>query len=240
MGDREPPTRRLTMDDLFAATDAWRATFPGAVAGALVIRGAENPEQAAPLEAEKRKLEESLRAEVGRPGPDGAGSTVRERAYVDYYRRHGKTYHVKAQRESIALKGKPIPARAALVEAMFMAELKSLVLTAGHDLDSLELPVQVDVTHDGDAYVLMSGSERLVRAGDMMMADRVGIVSTLLYGPDERTRIRPETRNVLFASYAPAGVSEEAVRAHLDDVCANVLCFTPGGRVELMTTVVGG
>jgi hypothetical protein len=51
---------------------------------------------------------------------------VRERAYVDYYRRHGKTYHVKAQRESIALKGKPIPARAALVEAMFMAELKSL------------------------------------------------------------------------------------------------------------------
>jgi hypothetical protein len=31
------------------------------------------------------------------------------RAYIDYYRRHRKTYPVKAQWESVALKGKPIP-----------------------------------------------------------------------------------------------------------------------------------
>jgi DNA/RNA-binding domain of Phe-tRNA-synthetase-like protein len=227
------------MDVLFAATDAWRRTSPGAVVGALVIRGAQNPERAAPLEVEKRRLEESLRARAELLSPDGVCSS-RVRAYVDYYRRHGKTYPVKAQWESVALKGKPIPARAALVEAMFMAELKSLILTAGHNLDSVTLPLQVDVTRDRDAYVLMNSSERRVRSGDMMMADRVGIVSTVLYGPDERTKIRPETRDVLFASYAPAGVGEDAVRAHLDNVHANVLCFAAGGRVEFATTVGGG
>jgi hypothetical protein len=34
----------------------------------------------------------------------------------------------------VALKGKAIPRQAALVEAMFMAELENLILTAGHDL----------------------------------------------------------------------------------------------------------
>jgi hypothetical protein len=47
---------------------------------------------------------------------------------------------VKAQWESVAVKGKPIPSRAALVEAMFMAA--RLVLTAGHDLDALAGPLR--------------------------------------------------------------------------------------------------
>ncbi|HET7271275.1 MAG TPA: hypothetical protein VFI90_09325 [Rubrobacter sp.] len=41
---------------------------------------------------------------------------------------------MKAQRESVARMGKPIPSRAALVEAMFTADLMNLILTAGHDL----------------------------------------------------------------------------------------------------------
>jgi hypothetical protein len=98
----------------------------------------------------------------------------------------------------------------------------------------------VDLTSDGDAYVLMSGSERTLDGGDMMMADGSGIVSTVLYGPDQRTRITPHTRDVLFASYAPAGIGEQAVREHFGDVKTNVLRFAPGARVELVTTVVGG
>ena len=173
------------------ATDAWRAAYPGAVVGALIMREVRNPETSAALEAEKRRLEEQLRGAASGSENVGPGSGTVLRAYLDYYRARGKTYHVKAQWESVALKGKPIPSRAALVEAMFMAELENLILTAGHDLDAIASPVSVDVTADDDRYVLLSGTEALLERGDMMMADREGIVSSVLRGPDQRTRITP-------------------------------------------------
>jgi DNA/RNA-binding domain of Phe-tRNA-synthetase-like protein len=210
------------------ATDGWRSAFPGAVVGALVMRGVANPELSRELEAAKRRLEERLRT--------GGSDEPVLRAYVDYYRARGKTYHVKAQRESVAVRGKPIPTRAALVEATFMAELETMVLTAGHDLDALEGPVRAEATADGDRYELLSGAEAELEPGDMKMADGAGIVSSVLRGPDRRTRIVRDTRSVLFAAYAPAGIGEHAVRAHLERIRANVELVTPGAEtVELVT-----
>src|SRR4029453_2638275 len=221
------------------ATDAWRAAFPDAVVGALIMRNVRNPETSAALEADKRRLEEKLRtADVGSQHVSAGGDPVL-RAYVDYYRARGKTYHVKAQRESVALKGKPIPSRAALAEAMFMAELENLILTAGHDFDAIAPPVSVDVTSDDDRYVLLSGTEAVLERGDMMMADGQGIVSSVLRGPDLRTRITPETRNVLFAVYAPAGVGEAAVRSHLEQIAANVHLVAPEAHTQELTTLTG-
>jgi DNA/RNA-binding domain of Phe-tRNA-synthetase-like protein len=213
------------------ATDAWRSAFPGAVVGALVMRGVSNPEHSRGLEAAKRRLEESLR-----DGPSDAGVQQVLDAYVDYYRARGKTYHVKAQRESVARKGKPIPRRAALVEAMFMAELGNLVLTAGHDLDALEGPLRADATADGLRYTLLGGAEVVLEGGDMMMADGAGIVSSVLRGPDQRTRITHETTSVLFAAYAPPGVGEPVVRSHLEGIRSNVELIAPAAdTVELVT-----
>jgi DNA/RNA-binding domain of Phe-tRNA-synthetase-like protein len=221
------------LNPLLLSTDAWRSGFRGAVVGALVMRAVRNPEQSATLEAEKRRLEQQLRAAAG--GLQSGTDPV-VRAYVDYYRARGKTYQLKAQRESVARKGKPIPRRAALVEAMFMAELSNLILTAGHDLAAVVLPVRVDVAHEEDRYVLMNGSEQAADTGDMKMVDGKGIVSTVLHGPDLRTRITLETQEVLFAAYAPAGVGENAVRNHLQDIRANVLLLAPEAKTGPLVT----
>jgi DNA/RNA-binding domain of Phe-tRNA-synthetase-like protein len=219
------------MAGFLVATEGWRSAFPGAVVGALAMRGAGNPEHSPALEAAKRRLEERLRA--GEPDADDQAVL---RAYVEYYRARGKTYHVKAQRESVARKGKPIPSRAALVEAMFLAELATLVLTAGHDLDALDTPLRVRETADGDRYELLNGAEAVLECGDMLMADGAGIVSSVLRGPDRRTRITPATRAVLFAAYAPAGVGEPVVRAHLEQIRLNVELLAPDAEtLELMT-----
>jgi len=157
------------------ATEGWRSAFPAAVAGALVMRAVANPEQSPALEAAKRALEERLQA--------GAGADEGEErvlaAYADYYRARGKTYHVRAQRESVASGRRPIPSRAALVKAMFMAELQNLILTAGHDLDAVEPPVRVEASEGGEQYVQLNGSEAELEAGDMMMADSAGIISSV-------------------------------------------------------------
>lgn len=227
----------MEQDSVMVATDAWKAAFPGAVAGVLIMTGVQNPERSAALELRKRELEDGLREDAARAAPEAIASEQPARAYIDYYKNHGKTYHVKAQWESVAVKGKQFPRRAALVEAMFMAEVRNLVLTAGHDLTAVALPVRVDVTREGDRYVLINGTERAATAGDMKMVDGKGIISSVLGGPDRRTRIGPDTREVLFAVYAPAGVGASAVREHLDDIRANVALVSRDARTELLTTV---
>src|SRR5262245_24144930 len=59
-------------------------------------------------------------------------------AYVRYYKRFSKTYHVQLQLESIVLKRKSLPSVSPLVDANFTAEVETLVLTAGHDAQKLE------------------------------------------------------------------------------------------------------
>jgi DNA/RNA-binding domain of Phe-tRNA-synthetase-like protein len=214
------------------ATDAWRRAFPGAFVGALVMTSVRNPERSAALEDAKRRLEHDLRVTVGSGGDDDERVL---RPYVDYYRARGTRYQVKAQRDSVTLKGKLIPSRAALVEAMFMAELKNLILTAGHDLDAMTPPLLVDVTADGDRYILLNGNDAVLTQGDMMMTDGAGIVASVLRGPDRRTRITPDTHSVVFVAYAPAGVGETAVEDHLSDIRANVRLVAPEARDDLLT-----
>jgi DNA/RNA-binding domain of Phe-tRNA-synthetase-like protein len=138
------------------------------------------------------------------------------------------------QLESVALKGKPIPRVAALVEAMFVAELKNLLLTAGHDLDVVQPPIQLDVARGSECYVRLNGQEQMLKAGDMFIADTEGILSSVIYGPDRRTQIRPDTRRALFTVYAPPGIKEQAVYRHLQDIEANARLIAPEAETELL------
>jgi len=40
----------------------------------------------------------------------------------------------------------------------------------------------------------------------MFIADGQGVISSIVYGPDRRTRITLATRNAVFTVYAPAGI----------------------------------
>ena len=44
-----------------------------------------------------------------------------------------------------------------------------------------------------------------MKPGDMMICDARGIISSIVYGPDQRTRITPKTTRVLFTVYARPG-----------------------------------
>ena len=122
---------------MFEVTEAWRATYPDAHAGFLVMQGVKNPARHPGLEAEKQALEERLRTQFADQDRHALEAFGPIPAYTAYYKRFDKTYHVLAQLASIVCKGKAIPSVAALVEAMFMAEVKNGLLTAGHDRDRL-------------------------------------------------------------------------------------------------------
>ena len=224
---------------IFEVTPAWKTTYPEALAGVLAMRGVSNPPHHPALETKKAALEEELRARYAGQDRATIASHPVLRAYDAYYRQFKKTYHIQLQLESIVLKGKSIPSVAALAEAMFMTEMRDLLLTAGHDLDTLHLPLTLDVATGAEQYILLRGDEQTLKPGDMMIRDQVGVISSIIYGPDQRTQITPSTRNVVFTAYAPPGIEEQTVAGHLQHIQQNVMVFAPQAQVELLRVYKG-
>src|SRR5262245_60267305 len=132
------------------ATDEWRNSHPGAVIGLLELSGIVNTLPAPRLDAEKRATEARLRERYqGFTRQDFLSLPV-ILAYEAYYKRFNKTYHVQLQLESIVIKGKNLPDVSPLVVSNFIAEVETLILTAGHDVAKLQAAVSIDVSREGD------------------------------------------------------------------------------------------
>jgi DNA/RNA-binding domain of Phe-tRNA-synthetase-like protein len=224
---------------MFEVTPAWKSTYPDAHVGVLVMRAISNPAHDPALESRKAALEEVLRSRFSGQDRATIASHPVLQAYGEYYRQIKKTYHIQLQLESIVLKGKSIPSVAALVEAMFMAEMQDLLLTAGHDLEALHLPLTIDVATGTERYTLLRGEEQVLKGGDMMISDQDGVISSILYGPDQRTQITHNTRSVIFTVYAPPGIDEQSVLRHLEGLGENVMVFAPQAQVELLKIYKG-
>ena len=224
---------------MFEVTTAWKSIFRGAHVGVLAMKDVTNPAHQVELEKLKAELESGLREQF--KGQDRAALSSHPvlQVYGEYYRRFKKTYHVQLQLESIVMKGKSIPSVAALVEAMFMAEIKNMLLTAGHDLDTLHLPLTLNVSNGSESYTVMRGETQTLKPDDMFISDQAGIISDIIYGPDQRTQINANTRNVVFTVYAPAGIDENTILAHLHDMRDYVLVISPQAQVEMLQ-VFGG
>ena len=216
-------------------THAWRQAHPGAYIGLLELSGVDNTHPADALQAEKSRLEERLRERYqGYTRPDFLALPVMQ-AYHSYYRRFDKTYHVLLQLESVVLKGKSLPRISPLVDANFAAELETLVLAAGHDVARLEPPLTIDVIRAVETFTQMGGAPKTLLPGDMAMRDRLGVTCTILYGQDDRSPITPATSHALYVVYAPPGVGQPAVAAHLDALLRNIRLFAPACRLEQLT-----
>ncbi|OQC17321.1 MAG: B3/4 domain protein [Firmicutes bacterium ADurb.Bin080] len=209
-----------------------KTAYPGGLIGAVLIKNASNSEFNTGLEKKKEELENDLRTRYENINRTDLSLTEPIKTYVNYYKRFKKTYHVLLQLESVVLKKKSIPNVAPLVETMFMAELKNLLLTAGHDMDAVRLPIMVDLSQGNERYILLNGQEKKLAPGDMMMVDGSGIISSIIYGPDNRTQITQNTKNVLFVVYAPPGINEGLLEQHLQDINQYVKIVSPDAILE--------
>ncbi len=216
----------------FNASPSWQTTYPGAMIGVLAIGGVANPAHHPELQARKADLEARLRDRYSSGSKAELRSHPVLQAYASYYRTFDKTYHVQLQLESVIYKAKSIPSVAALVEAMFMAELEDMMLTAGHDLDAVQGDLAVDVAAGTEIYVLMSGQPQSLKRGDMFIHDDASVLSSIIYGPADRARIAPETQRVLFTVYAPPGIAAEWLQAHLARLVELVQLVAPESQIE--------
>ena len=219
---------------MLTITEKWKTTYPGASIGILVMKDVSNPTIHPELDAIKAQVEGQLRARFA----DLDRAALREmptlKAYHTYYKSFKKTYHVQLQLESIIHRGRSIPKVAALVEAMFTAELKNQLLTAGHDLEIVRQPIGIYVADGDESFTRLNGQKQQLKAGDMYIADAEGILSSVVYGPDRRTNINSQTEQALFTVYAPAGIDEQVIWEHLRDIELYSKIIAPRAKVEYM------
>ncbi len=152
--------------------------------------------------------------------------------YCAYYKKFGYSYHVLGQLESVLGGKKSTGSDSALLQAMFSCELEGMMLTAGHDLSVVNLPLSVKIADGTETYVSISGKEVCAVKEDAMICDGMGTISSILRGPDERTRIKDSTSDVLFTVYAPPGIDKTDIEASLRRLEQAVLRFSPEARTE--------
>jgi DNA/RNA-binding domain of Phe-tRNA-synthetase-like protein len=215
-----------------SATEEWRTAHPGAIIGLLELSGLANTGSSSRLNERKREIEARLRQRYQDFTRQDFLALPVIAAYDRYYTRFTKTYHVQLQLESIVLKGKQLPDVSPAVDANFMAEVETLILTAGHDSQKLRGSIVIDVSREGDQMTQMTGKSKVIRPGDMIMRDAEGICCSIIYGQDARSPISPQTSGVLYVAYAPAGVAAETVERQLWGIEANLRLFSADVAVE--------
>lgn len=194
--------------------------YPDIKVAYAVIKGINNLKLSERLESEKRLAEGYIRSKY---------SDYRNldaiKKYNRFFLQFQKTFPVEFQIKSI-VNGKKIPAANAIVEAMFIAELKNIFLTAAHDIDRINGPLTTKLSIGTVKYTNISGREMLILPGDIITSDEKKIISSVLCGPDFETKIKEDTKDALFFSYFPYGEDDTAIRGHFNDILNNIRLFS--------------
>jgi len=117
-----------------------------------------------------------------------------------------------------------------MVDAHFMAEMCAGILVAVTDYDRFEGHLTLDLSEEGELCAGMGGRALTTRHGEIVLRDQKEIVCVLCQGADEKTRIRQDTRNVLFYAYGVPGIEERNLVEGLT-VAAEIMAEFGGGAI---------
>ena len=108
-----------------------------------------------------------------------------------------------------------------------MAELKTGLLTAAHDLKKVALPLVAGLSAGSEIYERLDGSQQQLKEGDLYIRDQKGILSSVIYGPDKRTQIQQDTTQALYTTYGPPGISKDQIFQQLEILMGYIKMFAP-------------
>ncbi|MHA2364014.1 MAG: phenylalanine--tRNA ligase beta subunit-related protein [Candidatus Hodarchaeales archaeon] len=197
-------------------TPELKKEYPGVSFGSLIIRNVPNKKKFIKLEEKKRNLEQIIRTTYGNIAEDRI-----IQIYNTYFKKWGKSYPLQFQLNTV-LKGRNLPQVSVLVDSMFMAELQNHILTSGHDLDQLQGKLTFYIIEEPEQYLTLSGKEKTLKRGDVILKDESGILASVLYGPTRRTSISSQSKNVLYFAWCPYDIDSAIITKHLTDIFSNV------------------
>lgn len=93
-----------------------------------------------------------------------------------------------------------------------------MYLTAGHDLDLNNWTLSTKITKCGEEYMNISGKKMKLKSKDIILEDKFGVMSSVLFRPDRSTMITEKTRNYLFFAYFPYGEEDRKIKNHFEGI----------------------
>ncbi|MFX0150282.1 MAG: phenylalanine--tRNA ligase beta subunit-related protein [Candidatus Hodarchaeota archaeon] len=193
-----------------------RKAYPDSIFGYLIVKNVPNSRMHKALEERKRDLEKWIRDTLGEVDKDDI-----IQKYDTYFKMWNKTYPIEYQINTIKGGGN-FPQVSVLVDNMFIAELKSRILTSGHDLDEIQGDLTFDISRGTEQYQKINGQEQKLKKNDVILEDHEGILACILYGPARRTSITLKTKNALYFAWCPYATDEGLIKAHLNEILKNM------------------
>ena len=209
-----------------------KALFPDLCIGTLLIKNINNSYLNNEMHNASRALEKNLRMQYGSLTRKELNNTEVLNGYLAYCKKFTKTYHVLLQLESIVFKDKQIPSVSPIVQSMFMGELKNHFLSSVHDYSFVEEPLYLDLSNGEETFTFFNGERKVLKKEDLYIRDKKDIISAILYGMDERTKVTEKTTEALYTVYVPFKTEEEKIISHLKDMAKYITINDSKAMIE--------
>jgi DNA/RNA-binding domain of Phe-tRNA-synthetase-like protein len=208
----------------FSISPAYEAVYPGLAFGLTLISGCKPLTDTAPFAQHKHGLLRKMRKRETL-----AGITQRINIYDQFFQSFGFECPLPQHLKRTINSG--FPSYNLMVDAHFMAEMCAGILVAVTDFDRIEGALTLDVARQGEICAGMGLRRFVTKEREIVLRDEREIVCVLCQGADEKTKVKDETRNVLFYAYAVPGIDASYLREGLT-IAADTMVQFGGGRVE--------
>jgi DNA/RNA-binding domain of Phe-tRNA-synthetase-like protein len=210
----------------FSLSSAYIAHYQGVPFGLTLISGCQNFTSLPGFDLYRRKLLRKMRKRENL-----AHISERINIYDQFF--EGVGYECPLPKHLRRTINSGFPKYNLMVDAHFMAEMCGGILVAVADYDRFEGAMTLDTANEGEICRGMGGRDMTTKKDEIVLRDEQDIVCILCQGPDEKTRISDDTRNVLFYAYGVPGIEERYLREGLT-IAADTMTQFGNGRMEYM------
>ncbi|MBW2076136.1 MAG: hypothetical protein JRI71_01015 [Deltaproteobacteria bacterium] len=208
----------------FSKSSKYMAQYPEVAFGLALISECRNFHNPPGFDQHKRRLLRRMRKRETL-----AEITDRIEVYTRFFESFGHPCPLPQHLKRTVHSG--FPRYNLLVDAHFMAEMCAGILVAVSDFDRFEGALILDLADEGEHCIALGRRDMVTGQGEIVLRDEREIVCILCQGPDEKTRVTEETRNVLYYAYAVPGIDAQYLEEGLT-IAAEIASEFGKGTVE--------
>ena len=215
---------------VFSKSAKYKSRYPEVAFGLTLISGCQNLFNPPGFDQYKRKLLRKMRRRETL-----VQITDRIGIYARFFESFGFECPLPKHLKRTVNSG--FPRYNLMVDTHFMSEMCAGILVAVSDYDYFNGKLTLDLAEEGEICVGMGQRDLKTREGEIVFRDEEGVVCVLCQGADEKTRVRDNTRNVLFYAYAVPEIQGR----HLQDgltIAAETMAEFGGGKIEGIEVVL--
>ena len=97
---------------------------------------------------------------------------------------------------------------------MFLSKLESMFFNRTRPVE-ITVAITIESGPGNDNYRSILGKDITAVEGNLAICDGMSVISSIIWGPDFKSRITSSTTEVLFAIYVPPGIETDYIETDL-------------------------